>query len=1135
MLLANVKKFYEEFEKDQGLTSRRGQRIGSAFFALPLYGEITTVVGEGQTGMGKTISYLAPIAMYRLGMLPEVPSFILKHEDNLFLKEKRVEDVIIEMGLIEEAENVLKEVRKPSLGKVYVITATKMLQNQIINKDLKKVNDFLQKKGVSPLKHSVLVGKKNYVCLESVSRVANFLGELKEAILKARNEAELKGLKESLADLESRNAVVDELREKVNLILKEKISSFDDLLKVFKKREIDAFFDKLEEVFEWREASEVKRGISWSPKTGIIEVFSPHFGLRHFLEKVVISVPQGSEEFGISDEVFESLIKKVYDKVIKNGGVDELFSVNYATSCRRCSKAFQEVCEFFQSLKDLSEADVFIMNYYYFVSVFAKVLGGLRSVVEALEKKLGLPVSKWGRSSLEKALKAYEASRIGKSSEFEVEKAIEVLLWYKSVYEKYYKQAFFVFDEAHVFERDVLSSGVKSVDLKEAEKVAKKLKEKLADVFRIVEVPVWKTASTKFWDKLWEEKLAKLAEKGYKEVAFYHTILSRALEKVKSTFGKREESVTCGEFLFFLLKSFLELAEETKAVYYQDFLETATRKLAINLVSRVKATFPDLFDEFDHNVQAKMKMVENLKNAFLSRILEDLSKIKGTDSYDNLPFSTRVTSSLLSLLVLDASEVLGRATVLKKDVETFRTKDASPSLLVAEIALNKFPARKVDFFYYNYFEPMVSMLESGVKSGFLKEASEYFWKGRVEFLREGIFNVLYDFLKEHGRSKELEKRIDTFAGFLNVNLGVKSSLAKRKQKAIISQENVVFFDGLTLNEISGTVDGIIKKSFPDWGSVRKVFTSATLTSGYVDGVPSFSFFLRSVGIKTAKDREKTRAFVVASPFNYKENSLFYLPDDVPHLKEGTSASVSETWKSYVTEKLKEVIFYAKGGVLVLSTSNELVYHLRENLKEFFKQNDVEVFVQGYTPLREIQARFGKVDPNEVKQVLIAGPLFWQGFDVPGEGLTHVVILKLPFFEPDNPYNVMVTRREYENLLRFYVEKKGLPWEKAHQLADKYVFQNVIIPAAVLQFRQGVGRLIRTETDRGLVTCFDDRLVTKKYGEKFAQMLAMPYTRKKEDVFAFLKKTGLLSPRFEEKTSAQKSVEGVVRLTPAFSS
>lgn len=393
MLFERVEKFYDEFEKVLSLARRKGQRIGSAFFSLPLYGEVTTVVGEGQTGMGKTLSYLVPIAMYRSGVLPEVPSFILKHGNNLFLEKKSLEDIIVEHDLIEESDTILKNTKTPVLGKIYILTATKMLQNQIINNDLEKVNKFLKEKNLLPISHMVLIGKKNYICLSNVENLVEKVSEIESEVENELEEAVKSSNNVLLEELKNQIKVVREVKRKLSTILQERISTFDELLKFFKRRELEVLGEEIEEVLEWGKIRSIRQSA--------FEIISPPFFF--YKDKAMFYVHEVT-----SINEFISFLKKGYSSIIRKGMVDELFSTEFFSKCRACVSEKKESCEFFKSIESLRRADVLITNYYYFAVVLSEILSGLKRTIQQMEKTIGLSVNKWGQNTLKKALLPYE-------------------------------------------------------------------------------------------------------------------------------------------------------------------------------------------------------------------------------------------------------------------------------------------------------------------------------------------------------------------------------------------------------------------------------------------------------------------------------------------------------------------------------------------------------------------------------------------------------------------------------------------------------------------------------------------------------------------------------------------------------
>lgn len=238
-----------------------------------------------------------------------------------------------------------------------------------------------------------------------------------------------------------------------------------------------------------------------------------------------------------------------------------------------------------------------------------------------------------------------------------------------------------------------------------------------------------------------------------------------------------------------------------------------------------------------------------------------------------------------------------------------------------------------------------------------------------------------------------------------------------------------------------------------------VFTSATLT---VAG--SFDFLKNGLGIDG--EVEELR---LSSPFDYRNQALLYIPGRFPLPHEpGFAAALAE-------EGL-DILNSSRGRALFLFTSyrnmNEVEKAIRDRLP-------YPLLVQGQKPKRALLTEF----VEQVDSVLLATSSFWQGVDVPGEALSCLLIDKLPFEVPDDP--VIAARMER-------IEREG----------GRAFFQYQV-PRAVIQLKQGIGRLIRSTRDRGVVAIFDRRLTTKQYGAYFLRSLSeWPVVHRMEQVRAF---------------------------------
>ncbi|WP_394777699.1 ATP-dependent DNA helicase, partial [Undibacterium sp.] len=211
-----------------------------------------------------------------------------------------------------------------------------------------------------------------------------------------------------------------------------------------------------------------------------------------------------------------------------------------------------------------------------------------------------------------------------------------------------------------------------------------------------------------------------------------------------------------------------------------------------------------------------------------------------------------------------------------------------------------------------------------------------------------------------------------------------------------------------------------------------------------------------------------------SPFDYQNQGLLYVPEGMPQPN-------SFEYMDAVIDTALPVIEAAGGRTFLLCTTIKAVKHSAERLRDEFQKRKLPfpLFVQGDAGRTELLDRF-RASGNGV---LIGSQSFWEGVDVRGDALSLVIIDKLPFSPPDDP--VLAARIEA-------MEKKGLNGFVHHQL-----------PEAIINLKQGAGRLIRDETDRGVLMICDPRLISKPYGKRIWQSLpAFTRTRKAEDVINF---------------------------------
>ncbi len=295
------------------------------------------------------------------------------------------------------------------------------------------------------------------------------------------------------------------------------------------------------------------------------------------------------------------------------------------------------------------------------------------------------------------------------------------------------------------------------------------------------------------------------------------------------------------------------------------------------------------------------------------------------------------------------------------------------------------------------------------------------------------------------------QRLASLAGNLNQWLNQSESdsvywIEKMQTKSMLAKGQV----RLTMRSSPIDISSHLKREL--FGKVKTVImTSATLSTGKQTG---FGFFQKRVGADNAKSLQ------VGSPFDYERLAKLEIVADLPD-----PSVEKQAYESKILPTLRHYISLNDGHAFILFTSYDMLRKVCDSLTPWMESKGLKIYSQASgVPRNQLLDEF-KANP---KGVLFGAESFWQGVDVPGDALKLVVISKLPFSVPDHPL--------LEAKLEDIRKKGGNP------------FRDYQLPEAVIKFKQGFGRLVRTATDKGVVLVTDPRLLSKSYGKLFIESL-----------------------------------------------
>lgn len=354
------------------------------------------------------------------------------------------------------------------------------------------------------------------------------------------------------------------------------------------------------------------------------------------------------------------------------------------------------------------------------------------------------------------------------------------------------------------------------------------------------------------------------------------------------------------------------------------------------------------------------------------------------------------------------------------------------------------------------------------------KAEESFDRLRVELLKiQGEIKFLLEIL---GRNEDMPSITKLLIEFRSVSSKMDyyveaiSTFFKQKDDQNVKWVEVRNRRGNTFISLGISpidVSGQLKQKLYD-KTKTIVMTSATLAVE-----ESFQFQKTQLGLE---ENNRVKEQRVLSPFNFKEQVLLGIPVNIPEYN-------SPDYIKAVSTILQDVVELSGGRALILFTSYQVLNSVTKVINEKLLDKGIEVLKQGTLPRDKLLDKFRSTN----NAVLLATDSFWEGVDIIGDALKLVVIMRLPFRVPTDP--IIEARSDY-------LEKREIN-----------SFLNYSVPMAVIRFKQGFGRLIRSKNDRGAVLVLDKRITTKSYGKYFVNSLpeCQKVYGKYEDMIKELKK------------------------------
>jgi len=366
---------------------------------------------------------------------------------------------------------------------------------------------------------------------------------------------------------------------------------------------------------------------------------------------------------------------------------------------------------------------------------------------------------------------------------------------------------------------------------------------------------------------------------------------------------------------------------------------------------------------------------------------------------------------------------------------------------------------RIEHDYVIHLRNQVGVVRKAVETFFARILEEYGQKDRVLRLYKPITidNSIYSPMKElYENLKSFEEMVQSEEDRIEITAAANRCMEFNNSiPAFINQHlngyvywleitekkrfNRVVLQGVPVNAAEELQEQVFSKID------RVVLTSATLTTH-----KGFEFIQERIGF------EPQEQSILDSPFDYSNQALIYISGDLPEPSEEI-----EKYASAMARRCGELVEISQGRTFILFTSYALMDQVFDRLQYF--SGKFSLLKQGEIPTGQMIRRF-----KETPAVIFGTNSFWQGVDIPGDALKSVIITKLPFDVPSEP----LTEARIEDLRRRSIDP----------------FSHYQIPRAIIQTKQGFGRLIRKQSDTGVVSILDSRMIHRGYGKQFLDSL-----------------------------------------------